>query len=152
MAANPVDNTKPGIVLVTGAWHTPAHFAVLKEALEAQGYEAYAPRLPTLGTTGLTWEDDAAAIQKAVEKRMDEGKEFVIAAHSYGGIPGCAATKGYTVHDRVAAGKRGGFRAILFIAAFTIPEPGLDLLTAFGGTFPSWMDYEVPYSGVCKHN
>ncbi|KAJ8120358.1 hypothetical protein ONZ43_g2916 [Nemania bipapillata] len=147
MTSDPVDNTKPGIVLVTGAWHTPVHFEVLKDALQAQGYETYVPRLPTLGNTGLTWKEDALAIQKAVETRMDEGKEFVIAAHSYGGIPGCGATKGFTVQDRAVAGKKGGFRSILFIAAFAIPEPGLDLLTAFGGTFPAWMSYELPYSG-----
>jgi hypothetical protein len=143
-------NTKPGIVLVTGAWHTPVHFEILRAALEARGYETYVPRLPTLGTTGLTWKDDAAAVQQIVEKRMDEGKEFVIAAHSYGGIPGCGATKGYTIHDRAAASKKGGFRAILFISAFTIPEPGLDLLTAFGGTFPLWMAHDIPYSGVSR--
>ncbi|KAI0405053.1 alpha/beta-hydrolase [Xylaria palmicola] len=147
MAISPVDNTKPGIVLVTGAWHTPTHFEVLRLALEAQGYETHVPRLPTLGATGLTWKDDARAIQKAVEKRMDDGKEFVIAAHSYGGVPGCGATKGFTVHDRAAAGKRGGFRAILFIAAFALPEPGKDLLTVFGGKFPAWMSHELPYSG-----
>lgn len=143
---NTLDNSKPGIVLVTGAWHTPVHFEVLRVALEAEGYETYVPRLPTLGSTGLTWRDDAAAIQKAVEKRMDEGKEFIVAAHSYGGVPGCCATKGFTVHDRAAAGKRGGFRAILFIAAFAIPEPGVDLLTAFGGKFPEWMAHEHPYT------
>lgn len=148
MASDPVDSTKPGIVLVTGAWHTPIHFEILRAALQAQGYETYVPRLPTLGNTGLTWRDDATAIQRAVEARMDEGKEFIVAAHSYGGIPGCGATKGYTVQDRSAVGKKGGFRAVLFIAAFAIPEPGLDLLTAFGGTFPAWMDYEVPYTGV----
>ncbi|KAI1194038.1 alpha/beta-hydrolase [Nemania serpens] len=147
MAIGVPDNAKPGIVLVTGAWHTPVHFEILKLALEAQGYETYVPRLPTLGRTGLTWKDDARAIQKIVEKRMDQGKEFVIAAHSYGGIPGCGATKGYTVKDRAAAGKKGGFRSILFIAAFAIHEPGLDLLTAFGGKFPAWMAHEFPYTG-----
>ncbi|KAI1420365.1 Alpha/beta hydrolase fold-1 [Xylaria sp. FL1777] len=146
MANGNADNTKPGIVLVTGAWHTPVHFEVLRVALEEQGYETYVPRLPTLGRTGLTWKDDAEAVQKAVEKRMDEGKEFVIAAHSYGGIPGCGATKGFTVHDRAAAGKKGGFRAILFIAAFALPEPNLNLLTAFGGEFPLWMAHEPAYS------
>ncbi|KAI1123264.1 Alpha/beta hydrolase fold-1 [Nemania abortiva] len=147
MTVDLIDNSKPGIVLVTGAWHAPVHFEILQLALQAQGYETYVPRLPTLGQTGLTWKDDSRAIQKAVEKRMDEGKEFIIAAHSYGGIPGCGATKGFTVHDRAAAGKKGGFRAILFIAAFAIPEPGLDLLTAFGGKFPAWMAHEFPYTG-----
>ncbi|KAI0201685.1 alpha/beta-hydrolase [Astrocystis sublimbata] len=147
MTIVPIDNPKPGIVLVTGAWHTPTHFEALRVALEAQGYETCVPRLPTLGATGLTWKDDALAVQQAVEKRMDEGKEFIIAAHSYGGIPGCGATKAFTIHDRAAAGKKGGFRAILFIAAFVIPEPGLDLLTAFGGTFPPWMAHGVPYTG-----
>ncbi|KAI0973413.1 alpha/beta-hydrolase [Xylaria arbuscula] len=147
MKFSAVDNTKPGVVLVTGAWHTPVHFEVLRVALEEQGYETYVPRLPTLGRTGLTWKDDAETIQQTVEKRMNEGKEFVIAAHSYGGVPGCGATKGFTVHDRAAAGKKGGFRSILFIAAFAIPKPGLDLLTAFGGKFPTWMAHEIPYTG-----
>lgn len=149
MSSGPLDNTKPGIALVPGAFHTPAHFEDFRTALEEQGFETYAPRLPTLGSTGVTCIDDAKALQKAVEKRMDEGKEFVIAAHSYGGIPGCAAVKGFTVRERAAAGKRGGFRAILFIAAFAMPEPNVDLLTAFGGKYPDWMTYETPYTGVC---
>ncbi|KAJ3571711.1 hypothetical protein NPX13_g5283 [Xylaria arbuscula] len=132
MSSGPIDNTKPGVVLVPGAFHTPAHFEVFRAALEEQGYEAYAPRLPTLGQTGVTCIDDAKAVQNAVEKRMDEGKQFIVVAHSYGGIPGCAAVKGFTVHERAAAGKRGGFRSILFIAAFALPEPN-DLLAAFGG-------------------
>ncbi|KAI1321236.1 alpha/beta-hydrolase [Xylariaceae sp. FL0255] len=140
-------NEKPGIVLVTGAWHVPAHFDVQKAALEAKGYETYVPRLATLGKTGLTWKEDAECIQAIVESRMDEGKEFVIAAHSYGGVPACAATKGFTVAERAEQGKKGGFRAILFIAAFALPEPDKDLLTSFGGTFPAWMKYEENYTG-----
>ncbi|KAI1177116.1 Alpha/beta hydrolase fold-1 [Nemania sp. FL0916] len=143
----PIDTSKPGIVLVTGAWHVPAHFDVLRAALSAQGYEVHVPRLPTLSATGLTWLDDARTIQSAVEKRMDDtGKEFVIAAHSYGGVPGCAATKGYTVPERAKEGKRGGFRGILFIAAFALPNPDVDLLTAFGGKFPDWMKVEPAYT------
>lgn len=41
--------TKPGVVLVHGAWHTPWHFANVKAELESKGYIVEAPALPSVG-------------------------------------------------------------------------------------------------------
>ena len=40
------------------------------------------------------------------------GKEIVIMAQSYGGIPGWASIEGLSVPDRKLLGKKGGVRAI----------------------------------------
>ncbi|KAI1474846.1 hypothetical protein K445DRAFT_25976 [Daldinia sp. EC12] len=76
---------------------------------------------------------------------MDNGREFLILCHSYGGIPGCAATDGFTVEERKNSGKKGGFRAILFIAAFAMPRTGMDLLQSLKGRYPSWMTPHEPF-------
>lgn len=44
--------------------------------------------------------NDVAAIHEVIPRLMNEGKEIVIVAHSYSGIPGCACTEGQTVTER----------------------------------------------------
>ncbi|KAI8958754.1 hypothetical protein F5Y11DRAFT_359783 [Daldinia sp. FL1419] len=82
---------------------------------------------------------------------MDNGKEFIIVCHSYGGVPGCAATKGFTVEERKHNGKKGGFRAILFMAAFSVSRAGMNILQCLGGQYPLWMTHEPFYqkNSVC---
>ncbi|KAI2633164.1 hypothetical protein GGS26DRAFT_555509 [Hypomontagnella submonticulosa] len=140
---------KPAILFVSGAWHTPAHYAPFTAKLEAQGYEVFVPQLPTCGgKAGTTWKDDVPFLHSIVEPHMDLGKEFIVVCHSYGGIPGCTATKGYTVEERQQAEKKGGFRSILFVAAFAMPGPGLNILQCLGGKYPPWMMHQPAYQGV----
>ncbi|KAI1374421.1 Alpha/beta hydrolase fold-1 [Hypoxylon crocopeplum] len=141
-----MSTAKPAIILAHGAWHSPAHYNPFKTTLEAEGYEVFIPALPSrTDQPGVTWREDVAFIHALVEPHMDAGKEFVIACHSYGGIPGCVATKGYTVGERRKEGKNGGFRAILFVAAFAVPRAGMDLLGCFQGKYPPWMIYQPKY-------
>lgn len=74
---------------------------------------------------------------------MDEGKEIVIATHSYGGIPGCASTAGLSIEERAVQGMKGGFRAIIFMAAFTISKAGMTCAETFGQESAVWLDFRV---------
>lgn len=40
-------DNKPTLVIIGGAFHTPASYGKLTSALEASGYEVHVPRLPT---------------------------------------------------------------------------------------------------------
>ncbi|KAK3935772.1 Alpha/beta hydrolase fold-1 [Diplogelasinospora grovesii] len=145
--ASPAEN-KPTFLLVTGAWHQPAFYQPTKDALTALGYECVVPQMKAQGpdSAGVTWEADVSAIMEAATPLFEAGKEVVLIAHSYGGIPGTAVTKGQGVAERAAQGKRGGFHSIIFVAAFAIPQRGLDLLQTFGGQYPPWLKGAQPYS------
>lgn len=143
---------KPAIIIVHGAWSLPSpSYEPLKQQLEGLGYECYLPHLRTSGgdeVRGQTWEADVQVILDTAQPLFDRGREVVIVAHSYGGVPGGAATAGNGVADRARQGKAGGFRQIIYVAAFAIPAPGMDLFAVFGGQWPPWADFAPAYSKV----
>jgi hypothetical protein len=47
-----------------------------------------------------TYLNDVATIHAIILPLIDAGREIFIVAHSYGGIPGCAATEGQSVRER----------------------------------------------------
>ncbi|RFU81207.1 hypothetical protein TARUN_1008 [Trichoderma arundinaceum] len=146
MASN--NTNKPVFFIITGAWHPPMCYDPLKKDLEGLGYKCVVPHMPSMGHDkyGLTWEDDKGKILETASPYFDQGREVVLIAHSYGGIPACAATEGQGIDDRSRQGSKGGFRAIIFVAAFAIPVKGWDLLTTFGGAFPDWQNTCEPYT------
>ncbi|KAI1472657.1 Alpha/beta hydrolase fold-1 [Daldinia caldariorum] len=147
-----METTKPAVIIVSGAFHQPHHYDPLKAKLEADGYEVFIPLLRSCSSqAGITWKDDVALIHEIVEPHMDNGKEFIIICHSYGGVPACAATNGFTVEERRNGGKKGGFRAILFMTALALPRAGLDVLQCFGGQYPSWTTHQPFYqkNAIC---
>ncbi|KAM0242275.1 hypothetical protein ACHAP5_007215 [Fusarium lateritium] len=141
-------NEKPVLLFVTGAWHPPTCYDGLKSALINLGYDCVIPKLPSVGpdSHGITWKADTAKILETAEQFFVQGREVVLIAHSYGGIPATAATEGQGVQERQAAGLRGGFHSIIFLAAFAIPVSGWDLLTTFGGAYPPWLETGEKYT------
>ncbi|KAI1344165.1 Alpha/beta hydrolase fold-1 [Xylariaceae sp. FL0016] len=137
-----MSSPKPTLLLVNGAWHHPGLYSPLVKQLEAEGFHVLTPELRTLGADkhGKTHTDDVALIREIAIPRFDEGEEIIIVAHSYGGIPACASTEGLGVHERAAESKKGGFKAIVYLAAFAIPKRGMSLLEAFGGAWAPWMN------------
>ncbi|KAF4947815.1 hypothetical protein FSARC_13877 [Fusarium sarcochroum] len=115
---------KPVLLFVTGAWHPPKCYDGLKNAFTDLGYECVIPKLPTVGADshGVTWEADKAKIVETAEPFFTEGREVVLVAHSYGGIPATAATQGQGTPERARVGLRGGFHSIIFLTAFAIPN------------------------------
>ena len=71
-----------------------------------------------------------------------QGKDVVLAVHSFGGVPGCAAAGPFVRSVRKDQGKKGGIVAVLFLAAFAIPK-GLSCLQAFGGEHAPFVIMEV---------
>lgn len=106
------------------------------------------PESATAGTVisevcGKTYLDDVTVIRAAVEQPLAAGKEIVLVCHSYGGIPGSAAAEGYQVHERHEKSLPGGIKHIVYLAAFALPEKGMSLLSAIGGTYAPFMNNEV---------
>jgi pimeloyl-ACP methyl ester carboxylesterase len=138
---------RPVIVLVHGAFHPPHCYRPIILALREEGYIVLAPPLPTTGlddsVAGKTYVDDVKRIHEFLIPRLDQGEEAVLVCHSQGGISGSAATEGQTIHERKAQGLKGGIKAVVYIAAFTLTERGSCLFEAVGGIPPDFYDADV---------
>ena len=61
--------------------------------------------------------DDAAHINAVLTELAEEGKEIVLAGHSYGGTPMSEALKGLSRAERTRLGKKGGVVRAGYVAA-----------------------------------
>ncbi|KAI1145565.1 Alpha/beta hydrolase fold-1 [Nemania diffusa] len=140
MTIQPV--SKPIIILIHGAWHTPDAWHKVKFRLEAVGYEVYAPKSLTTAESeplNCSWRVDAAAIHDLVIPLFNQGRKAVIVGHSYGGIVAAASVEGQSVADRESRGLSGGFSALVYICAFAMPQRGLSIFSMIGGKSPEWI-------------
>jgi pimeloyl-ACP methyl ester carboxylesterase len=138
---------KPVIVLVHGAWHHPHYYRRLIDPLREQGYVVLAPPMASTGpddsVAGKTWVDDVRRIHEVMLPHLDEGREAIVVCHSQGGIAGSASIEGQSVAERKALGLKGGVRAVIYIAAFALPERGLSLFAAVGSKVPYFFNEYV---------
>lgn len=131
-------STKPTVVLVPGAWHSPVHYSLVTNLLNQKGYQVVSQRLPSVNSSTpklISVTTDADFIRnEMILPLLDQGKDILLIAHSYGGSPGAAAAYGLSKAERTAAGENGGIIGLIFIAAF-LAETGLSVLAALGGQF-----------------
>lgn len=141
-------STKPSILLVHGAWQGAAQYKDLKRELVNDGYMVLTPENATSGSIesdiiGKTHMDDVARIHEALSGPLAEGKDVVLVAHSYGGVPGSAAVEGYQVFERQAKGLPGGIKHVVYLAAFALPQRGASVLAGLGGQYAHFMSRKV---------
>jgi pimeloyl-ACP methyl ester carboxylesterase len=120
--------TKPGILLVHGAWHGPWNWQQVEHRLTAMGWQVQIADLPSVARRegphfGL--HDDAAIIRQQI---ADIDGPVVVVAHSYGGV---AVSEG--------AADLPNVRHIIYLAAFQL-DVGESILEACGGEPPDWWD------------
>ncbi|OKL60697.1 hypothetical protein UA08_04256 [Talaromyces atroroseus] len=134
-----MSQTKPYIVLVPGAWHTPVHYQELTALLEEAGYPVKTTKLPSVASNQLNKEsvvrDSNTIREKLLLPLLDEGKDVILLMHSYGGCPGAAAAKGLGKTERKTGRSIIG---LVFLAAFLARE-GNSLLSALHGKFDRWV-------------
>lgn len=84
--------TSTTLVLVHGAFHCPAHYTALLDAIAAllPSLTIVPLALPTIGRTPAqatrTRHDDVAAVASAVTSAANRGDDVVVLMHSYGGV------------------------------------------------------------------
>ena len=143
----PVPNfTKPTIVLVPGAWHSPEHYSTLQLYLKRLGFDVISQRNPSCNSKTPNFESaakDAAAIRDMILPLIDAGKIVVVASHSYGGSPGAAAAKGLSQSERRAAGQPGGILGFISICALLAHEGQSFLSVLSGQNFYPWVLQKV---------
>ncbi|KAK6085502.1 hypothetical protein SCUP515_00609 [Seiridium cupressi] len=147
---------KPVLVLVHGAFHPPHFYRKLIELLRQEGYVVLAPPMLTTGlddsVIGKTYVDDVKRVHEYLLPYLDAGREAVLVCHSQGGIAGSAATEGQTTEERKARGLKGGINAIVYLAAFALPERGLSLMSAIGGHPPPFYAADAVQGPLYKVN
>ncbi|RWA05959.1 hypothetical protein EKO27_g9141 [Xylaria grammica] len=133
--------SSPTIFFIPGAWHGPWVFDNVRSILSARGFETEASSLATVGSTdpsvGLL--SDAAKARSALTTLIDDGKEVILVAHSYGGIVASNAVEDLEIEQRISNGLTGGVVMILYVTAFAV-RPNTNLLTAVGGHYADWWD------------
>ena len=145
MSHLPPGPSKPTIVFVPGAFHTPTHFQPLSTLLERASFPNLTISVPSTGDRAATtsYRDDVLAIRATLQKLVEEeGKDVMLAAHSLGGVAGCQTVTGLEKSRRQNEGKKGGIVHVLFIAALVI-EQGQRLRDALEGGLPSWSSFDV---------
>lgn len=120
-----------GIVLAHGGFHLPSCFDLAKERFEAAGFSpVITVRHPSIGLNSkVTCGDDGRNIQEAIAPYVEQGKEFLSISHSYGGTPLTIAAKGFSVVERAAEGRKGGFRAVVYVTSNMPPTKGASALS-----------------------
>lgn len=123
--------SKPSILLVTGSFCLPEFYDNVVEAVTAKGYEMRALHSPSVSLkTGPregappTMDDDAVFIAGEVEKLADEGKDVILMAHSYGGVPSTQSVKGLSKTERQKQGKKGGIVRLAYMTCLVPPIGG----------------------------
>ncbi|KAJ5081169.1 alpha/beta-hydrolase [Penicillium angulare] len=88
----------PTLVLVPGSWHQPVCYDKIVKLLQDQHKLRCATvTLPsTLHNPAATFKDDIDAAQNVISNETSQGRNVVVVAHSYGGMVGNSAVKGFT--------------------------------------------------------
>lgn len=132
--------TKPTIVLIHEAFHTPAHFEELTRELRTAEYRVIAPQLPSSSSTQQAgvFEVDVQTIHSTTKAELDAGRNVVFVLHGYSGLPGSVAAE--RLNQYALNRPRAGFVVkIVFFAAVVAKanECYLDVVR------PEWIIREV---------
>ncbi|KAF2688409.1 alpha/beta-hydrolase [Lentithecium fluviatile CBS 122367] len=133
--------SKPHLVLIPGAWHTPTSFSLIVPQLKSHGYTIHTCQLPSVDPsptdppTDLS--KDVAAVRALVTQAIGAGNDVVVAPHSWAGIVNGSALTGLGKREREMRGEKGGVVRCAYLCAFMAPE-GVSLLDALGGVIPEW--------------
>lgn len=145
--------TKPTIVLVPGAWHSPEIYDNVVKYLSSKGYSAEAVALSSVGAVppNADFSEDAAAIRTRLSDLIvRQGKDVVLAVHSYAGLPGNVASEGLGKAEREKNGLSGGIVRLVFLAALVGIE-GTSTMTP-EAEVPEWMKVDFEVSHFFQHS
>ncbi|CAI7665833.1 unnamed protein product [Penicillium manginii] len=136
---------KPTFVFSLGAWVVPSVFDATRSHLESLGFSTACPAHPSIGAEppSMTLEDDVQSLRGVLTAYVDEGRDVIVVAHSYGGVVASSAVEGLTKTARTAD-ESGGVTKVIYLAAFAL-DKGQSLLGILGGNYLPWMKVEGDY-------
>jgi pimeloyl-ACP methyl ester carboxylesterase len=132
----------PTLVFVPGAWHRPTCYNKIIELLQNKHQiKCISITLPsTKGDPSATFKDDLDVAQSAIARETIQGRNVVIIAHSYGGIVGNSAVKGFTrPHAHDSEHTSSGYVVGIVLIASGFALTGLSFMDPlFGIPPPQW--------------
>jgi len=162
--------SKPTVVLVPGACHTPHHFVDLTANLQQAGYPVSCTQLASVDSPdphARHMSNDIMALQQQIlQPLIDKGQDVLLVAHSFGGYAGGVAALGLSKTEGTAASKKGGILGVVFIAAFLSRRDAKPFLKITNGSWPSGFTVDVsnhvavvcacmsasyPQCAICSH-
>lgn len=135
----------PTLVFIPGSWHKPICYDKVIKLLQGQHeLRCVSIALPsTAGNPAATFKDDLDAAREAISSETTHGRNVVVIAHSYGGMVGNSAIKGFTkprdaTTSQTQSPTTGCVIGLILIASgFTLT--GLSFMDPFfGRPPPSW--------------
>ncbi|KAF2640858.1 alpha/beta-hydrolase [Massarina eburnea CBS 473.64] len=117
-------SSKPQLVFVPGAWHTPEAFSLITPLLKSAGYTVHSRQLPAVGNPNPPQDlsEDIAAVRDLVTEAIGTGNDVVVFPHSWGGIVVGSALVGLGKKEREAQGEKGGVVRTGYICSFLVPK------------------------------
>ncbi|KAL4952438.1 hypothetical protein BDW69DRAFT_21387 [Aspergillus filifer] len=132
--------TKPTIILAPGSWYPASSMDPLANVLQKAGYRTKTVSWPSVVRGGevQSLTEDIAALRELIEPEVAEGRDIVVVAHSWAGIPVGSGLEGSIKTEN----GKGAVVKLLYVTAFLLEE-GKTLLQTFGGEAP-WYIKDIP--------
>ena len=133
-------SSKPAFVLVPGAWHTTECYEAVEKQLNGLGYDTVSVTLPSVGGVNKVtgFDQDVESIRNALSSPIQSyGQDVILVMHSYGGICGSEAAKGFSKAEIESTGAKGGIIRLVFLCAFVLTK-GQSLWKKSGGVPRPW--------------
>ncbi|GKT66807.1 hypothetical protein ColTof4_04298 [Colletotrichum tofieldiae] len=139
----------PTILLTPGAWHQPWTFDLVRDDLANRGYPTAVVALASVGSTDVNvgLDQDTEVVRAELQRLIDAGREVVVVAHSYGGVPVANAVEGLNYKDRAVQGKTGGVLMVVYMASFAVPAE--ESLFDGAGLQPWWNVTDLDVADSC---
>lgn len=132
----------PVLVIVPGSFAPATLYDDFAKLLSQNGLDVRVVKTPSVGRRDPepagTMSDDAAEIDRVVTSIFDEGKDAVIMAHSYGGVPTSQSMQ--TLSRKNRQGR--AIDKVIYLSAVILPV-GADNITLSGGKLPDWVKFDV---------
>lgn len=131
-------SSRPTLIFIHGSWHRPTCYGPVIKLLEPK-LRCVAVSLPsTAYDPEATFKDDLEAARDAISVEISCGRNVVVIAHSYGGMVGNSAIKGFT-KPKDADDSRSGYVIGLILIASGFTLTGLSFMDPFlGRPPPAW--------------
>lgn len=136
----------PTILLVPGAFGTPAGYGPILPYLKKAGLTTHSGPYPSLNPpdpSTATCANDIISLRNNILRPLVEQqqKDVVILAHSFGGIVAGGAAKGFDKESRQSQGLAGGVVGLIYVAG-NIALENEYLAETFGGIYPPFIQVD----------
>ncbi|RWA03735.1 hypothetical protein EKO27_g11370 [Xylaria grammica] len=141
--------TSPIVVIVPGAFGTPAGFDEIIPHLNGlQTHSGAYPSCNPPDPMNATCSGDTEALRSILLSLLDQQRDVVILAHSFGGVVGGCAAKDLDRDTRKAQGHTSAVIGLLYVAG-NVTLDGESLFEAVGSAYPPFIKQHKPSKGLC---